>query len=155
LEGYQIYIKSRDRPNGQLAAKSYMPFLRKLTTIVYTYMLQSIYNVDNNYDWANDPKGIKSRRVRKHTVRFLQAEDDNEDSFIDRFLTKYAKAIYFTLIPRAINEVDNGRGALSVEISQNEAGQQALIFHDAALLTGVALPTKYTKTQLTETFLPK
>jgi hypothetical protein len=131
-----------------------MPFLQKLTSIVYPHILEYIYKVGVDYDWKNDPKGVKSKRVRKHTVGVLTSLGSNNNSFIDNFLSQNAYTMYTNLIPQAIREVDNDKGVLTANVVRGDKGQPVLNIYDTSLATGTALPKKYTKNDLL-TFLAK
>jgi hypothetical protein len=71
LDGFLININSKDNPKGQLAAKHYMPLVQKLTGKAYQSILRDIYKLGIDYDFSKDPQGVKTKRVRKNTVRVL------------------------------------------------------------------------------------
>jgi hypothetical protein len=112
---------------------------------LHPYILVTIYEVGDNYNFKTDTQGVKSKRTRKHTARYLLSEDKDGKRWVDDFLSKKALDIYTDLIPRAIREVDNGRNVLTVNITRGDSGRPVLNIYDASLATGTALPKKYTK----------
>jgi hypothetical protein len=154
LEYFGVSINSKSNPLGQIAAKHYMPLLQKLTTLVYPHILDRIYNLGGNYDFENDPKGVKSKRVRKHTLAILQSKDIQGRQWIDKFLTNNVGVVFYTLIPQAIQLVDNGRGVLTHQFDKTKDNKFKLTIFDDSLKTGSALPPKFSKAQL-RPFLPK
>jgi hypothetical protein len=56
-----------------------MPLFQKLTTKIHNNLLTIIYKLGPNYDFTADPKGIKSKRVRKHTLKVLLEKDGDSD----------------------------------------------------------------------------
>jgi hypothetical protein len=46
-------------------------YIQKLTGMIHTILLKTIYQLEPNYDFTADFKGIRTKRVRKHTIKVL------------------------------------------------------------------------------------
>jgi hypothetical protein len=107
VEGWGIRIKSKDNPKGPISAKHFMPLVQKLTTRIHNNLLRTIYQLEPNYDFAADPKGIKSKRVRKHTMKFL-LEPKGKSDYLWQTLLANDDWIGTVVVSEAIEEIDGG-----------------------------------------------
>jgi hypothetical protein len=133
-----------------------MPLIQKLTGKAYRTILRNIYKLGIDYDFNNDPQGVKTKRVRKNTVRVLTDKNSEGSTYIERYLTANAYQIYVRDIPEAIQEIDGGKGILSTNVTVNpETKQPYLDITDLALTPSGPVVKKFTKSEIQDRLQPR
>jgi hypothetical protein len=132
IEGWGIRIRSKNNPEGPISAKHFMPLVQKLTASIHDNLLTTIYQLEPNYDFTADPKGIKSKRVRKHTMKVL-LEPKGKSNYLWITLLANTDWIATAAIPKAIKDIDDNRGKITCTLSRNSEGKPTVNINDTTV----------------------
>jgi hypothetical protein len=149
VEGFGIRIRSKDNPEGPISANHFMPLVQKLTTKIHNKLLTIIYQLGSNYNFTADPKGIKSKRVRKHTLKVLLEKDGDLDYLWNTSMGN-VEWIVTVAIPDVIKEIDGDRGKITAKIYQSSEGRPKVDIKDNTVNDSKTKPKldKWTKDEI-------
>jgi hypothetical protein len=128
----QIKIHSKNSP-GNISAPNYMTLLQKLTAIIHPLILTDLYGISQNYDFKEDPLGYKTRKAQKNTTKLFLVEDEEGIDYLTRWTNYNTPEIALEIIPRLIEEIDNGREKITSTVGTSSSGKTIININDKTL----------------------